>query len=69
MAVMAKAAQAVNVPVAIGPQTLVNPALLSASESVASGAIGRPLSARSSLPWSLSLVSLAAEAMLVSQSK
>lgn len=43
---LAKAAQSVNAHVAIGLQTRVNPALLRARQLVASGAIGRPLSAR-----------------------
>lgn len=43
---LAKAAQSVNARVAIGLQTRVNPVLLRARQLVASGAIGRPLSAR-----------------------
>lgn len=43
---LARAAQAAKVHVAIGLQTRVNPVLLRARELVASGAIGRPLSAR-----------------------
>ncbi len=43
---LAKAAEAAKVHVAIGLQTRLNPALLGARELVASGAIGRLLSAR-----------------------
>jgi predicted dehydrogenase len=43
---LARAAQAAKVHVAIGLQTRLNPALLHARELLASGAIGRPLSAR-----------------------
>jgi predicted dehydrogenase len=43
---LAKAAQSTNLHRAIGLQTRLSPALLRARELVASGAIGRPLSAR-----------------------
>jgi predicted dehydrogenase len=43
---LAKAAQSMKVHVTIGLQTRLNPALLRARELVASGAIGRPLTAR-----------------------
>ena len=43
---LAEAAQAADVRVAIGLQTRVNPMLLRARELIATGAIGRPLTAR-----------------------